>query len=70
MATHTENAAALETHAINAQAIIAITSKNVADFVNARESELARQEAVFLASLNLAIGEGMERAEDEVDIDD
>lgn len=70
LASHTDNAAALETHAINTQAIIALTSKNVADFVNARESELARQESVFLASLNLAIGEGMERAEDEVDIDE
>ena len=63
-------AVALDTHGINRGARDAILSGNLADFVQAREDELQRQENAFLKKFDLVIGESVERSDEEVDVDD
>jgi hypothetical protein len=61
---------ALESHGINAAARDAIQDGSLAAFVSARENELRRQENAFLKHFDLAIGDSVERSEEEVDVDE
>lgn len=61
---------ALASFSINAEAREALQNKSLEDFVRAREAELGRQEEEFLAQFGLHIGEGIERSDEEIDIDD
>jgi hypothetical protein len=61
---------ALESHGIDEAAREAIQSGNLAEFVQARETQLQRQEDVFLKKFDLSIGDAVERSEDEVDVDE
>jgi hypothetical protein len=67
---HLYNVAALETHGITAAARTAIQDRNLNQFVQARETEIKRQESVFLEQFDLTIAESIERSEEEVDIDE
>ena len=64
------NRAALRTHSINSAARAAIDNRSLSAFVNAREAELQRHEANFLAQFGLHIEESVQRSEEEVDVDD
>lgn len=70
LALHLDEKEALGSHAIDAAGIEAIRHRDIDAFVEAREAELARQEARFLAMFNLVIGDDIKRSEDEVDIDE
>jgi hypothetical protein len=62
--------AALESHGIDEAACEAIQLGNLAEFVQAREAQLQRQEGAFLKKFDLSIGDAVERSEDEVDVDE
>jgi Protein of unknown function DUF262 len=61
---------ALESHGINQAAREAIQSGNLAEFVEARETQLQCQEDAFLKKFDLSIGDSVERSEDEVDVEE
>jgi hypothetical protein len=67
---NSECVAALETHGIMESAREAIITRNLAEFVEAREAELQQQENIFLGRFDLKIGDSIERSDEEVDVDE
>lgn len=70
LATRLDAAAALDSHAITVEGARAIEVRDLEAFIQAREAELSRQEAAFLAGFKLKIGDDIERSNEEVDVDE
>ena len=70
LAANVSNVSALETHAINDDARLALQQRDLDAFVKAREKALRVQEEEFLKGFGLGIGEQVEQSDEEVDVDD
>jgi len=69
LASHLDAVAALESHGIDERARTSIFERNLKEFVQARETQLQRQEREFLKPFGLDVGTS-ERSDDEIDVDE